>query len=180
MELETGRLRLRDFQDNDIKNIQEYATDPLVIKYLTFGPNTEEDSKQFIEFCKKNQTESPRTNYELGITHPMENKLIGGCGIKIDSQKNSVAVIGYCLNRYYWGNGYATEAAFGLLRFGFEELRMHRIYAYVDPENLASRRVLEKIGMTCEGHLRENMVIHGEHRDSLIYAILKQEWPKKP
>ncbi len=129
MELETGRLRLRDFQDKDIKDIQEYATDPLVIKYLTFGPNTEEDSKQFIEFCKKNQKEFPRAKYELGITLPMENKLIGGCGIRNESPKNLVAVIGYCLNRSYWGNGYATEAALGLLRFGFEELGMHRIYA---------------------------------------------------
>lgn len=66
--------------------------------------------------------------------------------------------------------------ALGLLKFGFEELKIHRIYTYVDPENVDSQRVLEKIGMTNEGHLIQNMIIHGEHRDSLIYAIIKPEW----
>jgi RimJ/RimL family protein N-acetyltransferase len=156
--------------------MQEYTTDPEVIKYLTFGPNTEEESKQFIELCKSNQKENPRKNYNLGITISSENKLIGGSGIRITDQRNLIGNIGFCLNRNYWGKGYATEAATGLLGFGFEELNLHRIYAICDPENVASKRVLEKIGMKYEGHLRQNVIIHGIHRDSLMYAILKHEW----
>ena len=181
MQLSTERLVLRELNHSDVNDIQEYATDPEVIKYLTFGPNTKEESKQFIELCIGHQKEEQRRNYELGITLPSENKLIGGCGIRVTSPGNSVANIGYCLNRNYWGKGFATEAANGLLRYGFEELRIHRIYAICDPENVASKRVLEKTGMVYEGHLRQNVVIHGEHRDSLMYSILKHEWtPNNP
>jgi RimJ/RimL family protein N-acetyltransferase len=176
MELETERLLLRELNHSDVNDIQEYATDPQVIKHLTFGPNTEEDTHNFIDLCIDHQKEPKRRNYELGITLPSENKLIGGCGIRVSDPGNSVANIGYCLNRKYWGNGYATEAARGLLKCGFEELKIHRIFAIVDPENVASKRVLEKIGMTYEGHLKQNVIIHGEHRDSLMYAILNHEW----
>jgi len=176
MQISTERLLLRELTYSDVNDIQEYATDPKVIKYLTFGPNTEEETRNFIELCTSNQKQDPRKNYELGITLPSENKLIGGCGIRVTSSGNSVANIGYCLNRNYWGNGFASEAAYGLLKFGFEELNIHRIYAICDPENVGSQRVLEKIGMAYEGHLRQNVVIHGEHRDSLMYAILKHEW----
>ena len=176
MQLSTERLLLRELNHSDVDDIQEYATDPKVIKYLTFGPNTEEETHSFVDFCIVHQKEPKRRNYELGITLPSENKLIGGCGIRVTDSGNSIANIGYCLNRNFWGKGYATEAANGLLGFGFEELNLHRIYAIFDPENVASKRVLEKIGMTYEGHLRQNVIIHGEHRDSLMYAILRHEW----
>ena len=175
MQIKTDRLLLRELKPTDVDDIKEYATDPQVIKYLTFGPNTKEDTINFIELCRGNSKETPRRSYELGITLRSEKKLIGGCGIRFTDRRSSVANIGYCLNRNYWGKGYATEAANGLLGYGFDELLCHRIYAIVDPENDASKRVLEKIGMTLEGHLRQNVVIHGEHRDSLMYAILKNK-----
>jgi RimJ/RimL family protein N-acetyltransferase len=90
--------------------------------------------------------------------------------------RSKVANIGFCLNREYWGKGYATETAMGLLNYGFAELQLQRVEANCDPENSASRRLLEKIGMTYEGLLREKVLIHGEHRDYLVYSILKNEW----
>jgi RimJ/RimL family protein N-acetyltransferase len=176
MQINTERLLLREIDHQDTKDIQEYATDLEVIKYLTFGPNTLEDTKNFIEQCINNQKENPRRNYDLGITLPTINKLIGGCGIRVSDPRNSTGDIGYCLNRSYWGKGYATEAAIGLLGFGFKDLMLHRIYAHVDPENVASIRVLEKLGMRYEGHLRQNLLIHDEFRDTHLYAILKEEW----
>jgi RimJ/RimL family protein N-acetyltransferase len=82
----------------------------------------------------------------------------------------------YTIHPSYWGQGYATEAAHGLLAFGFGELRLHRIWADCDPANLASVRVLEKLGMRREGHLIENAWIKGAWEDSLIFAILDREW----
>lgn len=84
--------------------------------------------------------------------------------------------LGFCLNRHFWGKGYGTETANALLRFGFQQLDLHRIYATCDPSNNASAHVLEKIGMQREGHLREHKWAKGRWRDSLLYAILESEW----
>jgi ribosomal-protein-alanine N-acetyltransferase len=72
--------------------------------------------------------------------------------------------------------GYATETAQRLLRFGFATLGLHRIIGQCDPRNTASARVLERIGMRYEGHLRDTMLIRDGWRDSLIYSLLEQEW----
>jgi RimJ/RimL family protein N-acetyltransferase len=103
-------------------------------------------------------------------------KLIGGCGINVSNPENREGWLGYCLNRNFWGKGYATETARGLIKFGFEKLDLHRLFATCDPENLASAHVLEKSGMKREAHLREHKWSKGKWRDSYLYAILEQEW----
>lgn len=104
-----------------------------------------------------------------------ENRLIGGVAIRV-SNSNKVGWIGYCLKRSFWNKGYATEATRALLKFGFEYLRLHRVFATCDSVNVASARVLEKAGMKREGHLREFKCVTGQWKDSLIYAMLEQEW----
>jgi RimJ/RimL family protein N-acetyltransferase len=86
------------------------------------------------------------------------------------------AEIGYAINRKFWNQGYMTEAARRIIRFGFEELGMHRIFATCDPENTGSYRVMEKNGMQREGILRENLQIHGRWRNSYSYSMLEQEY----
>ena len=85
---------------------------------------------------------------------------------------------GYCLNRDYWGHGYATEAAQAVISFGFEQLGLHRIFAICDPCNVASWRVLARAGMRREGHLLEDRWQKGQWRDSYLYAILEREWER--
>ena len=82
--------------------------------------------------------------------------------------ENRSGWIGYCLNRSFWNQGFATEAAGMLVKFGFAELDLHRIIATCDAENTASSRVLEKIGMRWEGLLREEKWAKGRWRDSLV------------
>jgi RimJ/RimL family protein N-acetyltransferase len=84
--------------------------------------------------------------------------------------------IWYLVSPEWWGRGIATQAATQLLRFGFAEMHLHRIWATCLPENPASRRVLEKAGMRQEGFLVKNLKIHGEWRSSFLYAILDEEW----
>ena len=88
------------------------------------------------------------------------------------------AEIGYCIRRENWGKGIATEVAGGLIRYGFSDLKMHRIEAKCDPDNIASYIVMEKNGMQREGILRQDKNIRGEWRDSYIYSILSHEWSK--
>ena len=174
MRIETERLLLREFKPTDLDSVHEYASDPEVVKYMPFGPNTPEQSQSFLDRAIRRQEEGPRTDYELAVVLQKDNVLIGGC--RLNKVSDHEAHLGYIYNRSYWGNGYATETARALIDYGFKELEVHRIYATCDPENIASRRVLEKAGLILEGKLRENMICHCEYRDSLILGMLKHEW----
>ena len=176
--IETERLILREFKDGDWASVHEYASDPEVVRFMDWGPNTEEETRNFIKRAISHQNEKPRRNFTLAIILKSENKLIGSCGIVVSDPDNRQGYIGYCLNRNFWGQGYATETARALLKFGFEKLNLHRIFATCDPKNVASARVLEKIGMKLEGRLREHKLAKGKWRDSLVYSILDHEWKK--
>ena len=176
--IQTKRLVLRDFNEDDWEAVHEYASDPEVVRYMEWGPNTEEETRNFIKRAISHQNEKPRRNFTLAIVLKSEGKLIGGCGIVVSDPENRQGYIGYCLNRNFWGRGYATEVAEALVKFGFERLNLHRIFATCDPKNLASARVLEKVGMKLEGHLREHKLAKGKWKDSLLYAILDYEWKK--
>ncbi len=102
--------------------------------------------------------------------------LIGDATIGIGSVPNKRAEIGFTLRRDRWGAGLATEAAQLLLAFGFDQLGMHRIEATSHPDNVASIRVLEKIGMSLEGCIRDHLFVNGAWRDSLAFSILEPEW----
>lgn len=177
--IQSRRLTLRELNKNDLQEVHSYASDPEVVRYMDWGPNTKEETKAFIRRTLSSQKDEPRHKFTLAITLKREGSLIGGCGLNITSLKDKVGWLGYCLNRHFWHRGYATETAEALIEFGFQKLGLHRLSATVDPNNIASQRVLEKIGMQREGHLREHRWTKGEWRDSLVYAILENEWKKK-
>jgi ribosomal-protein-alanine N-acetyltransferase len=171
----TERLLLRDLMETDWQSVHSYSSDPEVVRYMSWGPNKEEETKGFIQRALASRNEIPRRNYTLAIVVRNENELIGSCSICVSNLDNREGWIGYCLNRRFWGKGYATEAANALVDFGFKKLNLHRIFATCDPANTASAHVLEKIGMKREGHMREHMWARGKWRDSLLYAILEHE-----
>jgi len=174
--LETDRLTLREFKERDWQAVHAYASDPEVVRHVEWGPNTEEDTRAFIQRALAQQQEQPRSNYGFAVVLKKQDLLIGACGIRISNPDQREGWIGYVFNRRFWGQGYATEAARALVAFGFDQLDLHRIFATCDPANVASARVLEKTGMRCEGHLREHKWQKGRWRDSLLYAILDHEW----
>ena len=140
---------------------------------MPWGPNTIEDTKNYIQCAINSRREEPRTKFELAIVLEATQKRIGGCGITVSDAGNQQGWIGYCLNKDFWRQGYVTESAAKLLEFGFEHLNLHRIYATCDTENIASARVLEKIGMHREGHMRDHKLIRKKWRDSFLYAAIK-------
>ncbi len=177
--LRTRRLLLRDFKEDDWEAVHVYASDPEVVKFMPWGPNTEDQTKEFIKKAIKFQEERPRQHFELAAVLKDDGALVGGCGLNVLSATDRTGYIGYCYNRLYWSAGLATEAAEALVLHGFEQLGLHRIWATCDPQNLASARVLEKVGMTREAQLRENVWVRGKWRDSLVYAILDREWSER-
>jgi [ribosomal protein S5]-alanine N-acetyltransferase len=174
--LATPRLVLRETDLDDARAIQEYAGDIEVVRHLDWGPSTLEDTEQFLATASAAREASPRAAYHLAIVLKASDRLIGGCRIEIRSPVHASGDLGYVLARHAWGRGYATEATRALLEFGFERLRLHRIWATCDVENDASARVLEKVGMRREGQLRQNVRRRDEWRSSYLYAILEPEW----
>jgi ribosomal-protein-alanine N-acetyltransferase len=172
----TERLVLLEFKKNDWTAVHRYAIRPEVYQFMPWGPNTEQQTKQFIENAIKDKGIVPREKYEFAIVIKESNQLIGGCGIKIDPLNDKNCEIGYCLSSDHWGNNYAAEAVKVLIDFAFNTLNMHRVFALVDPENNRSIRVLEKLNFRKEGHFKEHKLVRNEWRDSFIYAILTNEW----
>jgi len=178
MILLTDRLLLRDFNKDDWPNVLAYQSDPQYLRYYHWTQRTSEDVCSFVNKFIEQQKEDPRIKFQLAMILRSENKLIGNGGIRQNNHDATEAEIGYEIDPNYWGNGYATETANALLKFGFQELKLHRISSYCIADNKASAHVLEKIGMKCEGKLRENALIKGRWLDTLLYAILEDEWKK--
>jgi [ribosomal protein S5]-alanine N-acetyltransferase len=176
--LETANLVLRELRDDDAGAVHLYASDTAVVRYLDWGPSTVEDTEQYLVVVQATREAVPRAVYHLAIVLKATNGLIGGCRIEVRSPVHESGDIGYVLHRDAWGHGYATEATRALLTFGFERLALHRIWATCDVENRASARVLEKVGMRREGHLRQSVRRRAEWRDAYLYAILEPEWRK--
>jgi RimJ/RimL family protein N-acetyltransferase len=176
--LETARLIIREFAEGDREAVHEYAADPEVVKYTDWGPNKAADTDTYLARRVEEHQRVPREQFTLAVTRKDGGAVIGGCRIGVGSYESRRADIGYVLNRKYWGKGYGTEAALALVRFGFGELKMHRIWATCHPDNRASQRVLEKCGMRYEGRLRDDKKVRGKWRDSLVFAVLEQDWLK--
>jgi [ribosomal protein S5]-alanine N-acetyltransferase len=169
VELRTERLVLRDFRAEDFAAVHAYASDPLVATFVDWGPNEPADTDEFLKTCMVEQRARPRTRYTLAITEP-EGAPFGSTGLVTDGAHQGW--MGFVVRPDRWGQGFASEAAAALLQFGHSTLGMHRIQATCRPENVASARVLEKIGMILEGHLRDHLLIRGRWQDSLLYAAI--------
>jgi RimJ/RimL family protein N-acetyltransferase len=107
---------------------------------------------------------------------------IGWCGLSRWNPDHRSAALTYCLDAAAWGQGYATEAAGTLLQWAFDTLDLNRVQAEADTRNVASARVLEKLGFVREGTLREDCVVNGEVSDSWVYGLLRKEFrpPSRP
>ncbi len=169
--LKTDRLVLRPYREADIAELlpligtREVAATTLRIAH----PYTERDARAFFAL-----TEDPDKMW-LAITLSGDGRQIGGIGLRIDMQFLH-AEVGYWLGVTYWGKGYATEATREMLRYGFEDLGLHRIFASHFKHNPASGRILKKLGMQYEGCQREHLRKWDQWVDSELYGLLRHEW----
>ncbi|NVM93370.1 GNAT family N-acetyltransferase [Arthrobacter wenxiniae] len=173
MKLATRRLVLRDYGASDFEAVHAFASDPRTTAFVDWGPNAEQDTLDFLEFCRRKASEVPRTNHTLAITR--DGEVIGSAGLTMNARarrdRAREAEIGYTIRPDQWGNGYATEAAAALIDFGFSQLHLSRITATCRPENVASAGVLQKVGMGQVGLLKNDRLISGRWMDSLVFAI---------
>jgi ribosomal-protein-alanine N-acetyltransferase len=168
LEIETARLRLRPFREDDLDALAVIRADPEVMRYI--GAGTPQDRETTRVYIEKNRAWTARG---LGMSavefKGREGFLLGWCGLAPLEETEEVEV-GYGFAREHWSQGLATEAARAALAYGFDALALEKIAAVAYPENLASRRVMEKLGMK---YLRPAF-FYGVN--VVYYAITRQEF----
>jgi ribosomal-protein-alanine N-acetyltransferase len=178
MELNTPRLRLRDFRESDIQAL--LALDGRAESHIYEREQpTREDTLHKLESYLNDQLEVPRKSFILGITIRPDDEIKGI--VKLSRQWEAIREweVGWAVHPDEWGRGYASEAAWSLMDWGFRELNIHRIVAFCHADNLASVLVMQKLGMRQDGRLRETRWLNGEWWDEYVYAILEREWEEK-
>ena len=176
MKITTERLVLREFGENDWRAVLDYQRDPLYLRYYPWEDRSQADVRDFVDMFREWQAEQPRRRFQLAIVLREGGRLIGNCGIRRKPDNQWEADIGYELAPHHWGHGYATEAARAMVDFGFRDLSLRRISSWCIADNEASARVLERLGFTQEGRLRRNEFFKGRWWDTLLYAVLAEEW----
>jgi ribosomal-protein-alanine N-acetyltransferase len=176
-ELETERLVLRRMRLVDAEDMYEYARQTEVTRYLLWSPHPDiSHTQDYLRYIASRYATG--SFYDWAMVLKKNGKMIGTCGFTRFDFRHDCGEIGYVINPAYQGQGIATEAVARVIRFGFENLGLNRIECKYMPDNIASRRVMEKNRMVFEGIRRQGMLIKGEYRDVAICSILKEEFFK--
>ncbi|MFD1414265.1 GNAT family N-acetyltransferase [Oceanobacillus jeddahense] len=172
--LETERLLLREMKKEDLQDVYSYASNPELTTFLMWEHHkTIKDSEAFIDLLINQYQKG--TGGAWAIVWKENNSVIGTMDLGWKPKQYS-AELAYALSLDYWRKGIGTEAAKAVLCFGFETLKLERIDARCHPDNIASYKLMEKLGMTYEGTLRKSMQRKGKQEDAKIYSILKDEF----
>ena len=174
--LKSKRLILRPLRMEDAHEIFLYRSDPEIYKYQSWQPNTIADVEEFITKKIVSAPNLPDTWYQLAICKNESSQLIGDCGLHFPRNDHGQVEIGITLKREHQGLGYATECLNLVFDYVFRDLKKHRMYASVDPNNHASVRLLERMKMRKEAHFVESIHSGDCWLDDIIYAILAREW----
>jgi RimJ/RimL family protein N-acetyltransferase len=178
-DLTTSRLLLRPFRLKDWPAIHAYASDPAATRYVPFGPNTTDETIEFVEQSVAEWAKPVMSAFRFVITLRDSGEVIGACNITRIPEQDDQATVGYFLNPQRWGNGYATEAVEALIGFGFETAQLAKLIAWCDAENVASWRVMEKSGMRRMRLETRAKYIKDRWWDVLWYEITRSEWERK-
>lgn len=169
------RVLLRTFQLSDAADVQNLAGNSAIADERTSIPHPYEDgmAEQWIS------TLAPKINRgelaSFAVTRISSGELVGAISLRVDREFDRAA-LSYWIGVPYWGLGYCTEAASIIVKYGFENLQLNRIYATHLLRNPASGRVLQKIGMSLEGQQRQHRVKGGKYQDLVLYGLLREEW----
>lgn len=173
------RIILRKLKPSDCKDIYQNVKDREIAMWTLNIPHPypKNGAPKFIR--NENYKIKERTGYTLGIVFKKENKVVGLISLLNINHKNKNAELGYWIGKKYWGLGLMNEAVKLILNFTFKKIKLHRIYANLFEENIASMKVLRKAGFKLEGRERESRFRHGKWHNVLNYGILRFELLRK-
>lgn len=175
MELSTARLFIRPIQPMDAEAVFNYRSNKLVNRYQSFIPESLDEVDHFIAHKVCREINVPGTWIQLVVIKKEDGELIGDIGVHFHALDASQVEIGCTFNSKSHGQGYATEALKEIMKVLFDGLGKERITASVDPRNLPSVKLMERLGFKIEAHLKNSYYIHGQWEDELIYVLLKKD-----
>ncbi len=163
-------IRLRAFKDSDIWTLHKWINDPEIIKFTnSFRPIDENEQREWFQSIYKNKNQ-----FVFGIEHIETSKLIGTCGLYEFDQISRKAELRMKIgDTTEWGKGYGKLALEELIKFGFNDLNIHRIWLKVFEDNLAAIKIYSNSGFELEGKMKEDVFIQGKYKNVLLMGILK-------
>lgn len=174
--INTDRLIIRQVEISDAEQIFAYRSDAETNKYQGWIPNDLEQVEDFIENKVSKEVNVSGTWVQMSLLRKEDNKIIGDIGVLFKDEDDMQCEVGCTMNKEYHGQGFATEALHGVITYLFADLNKHRITSSIDPANIASISLVERLGFRKEAHHIESLFINEEWVDDIIYAILKREW----
>jgi ribosomal-protein-alanine N-acetyltransferase len=177
IEIETDRLLIRDVRASDAGAFHSYMQHEDYWRDLPIEPPTAEFVEGLVTRCIHDQAQNPRTNFFMAAIDKSSDSLIGEAILRIPSIRWRQGEIGWGVSAGRSGHGIATEIGKAMLRYGFNSVGLHRIFAQCRIENFASRRIMAKLGMREEGVLRENVLARSEWWSSIQCSILSTDTP---
>lgn len=178
-QLRGNRLCLRGPRADDADAVFALFSDPAVMRYWSRPPMTDHGEAEGL-VAEIKETFSQRTMLNWVVTARGADAVIGTCTLFRFEPRHRRAEIGYALRSDHWGRGLGAEAVALALDWGFRSLGLHRIEADIDPRNAGSRRLLERLGFTSEGLLRERYFVGGETSDTELFGLLAADWRNRP
>lgn len=175
LELTGDRVVLREFRHEDVDSCLRVLGDDRVTRWLSFDSKTRAEQEELVAGIIERARDAPRGEYYLTVCLRDEEHLVGVIRLGLTGVR--AARLGGAIRADYWGQGLALDAARTIVGFGFSELELHRISAAVGPDNIASRRLVGRLGMRYEGRIRDHVFTNGAWRDSLLFSLLAREWP---
>ena len=175
--IETDRLILRKMRMSDTSDVHRYAKDPEVARHVLWEAHRSTfETRAYIRYLLYQYRSGLPGSW--GIVLKETGRVVGTIGYMSYTSDNATVEVGYSLSREHWGQGLMTEALTAIIDETFRVLKLHRIEAMHFTDNPASGRVMQKCGMTHEGHLRERINCKGVFRDVEMWAILQKDWEK--
>lgn len=171
----TDNLILRPFVLSDARIVQQLAGDVKIAETTLNIPHPYENgmAEAWIGTHRESFSEGKGVTY--AVVKNDTNELIGAIGLMINPAHKK-AELGYWIGFPYWRNGYCTEASIALIKYGFVELDLNKIYAKAFVLNVGSWTVMEKAGMVYEGTLRQEVIKNGIPYDLKSYAVLREDF----
>ncbi|MFL5796488.1 MAG: GNAT family N-acetyltransferase [Actinomycetota bacterium] len=173
----TARLLLRPFVAEDLEPLLATYSRGDVARYLYQGPRSEPEVRELLDKKMAARAIAARGDLlSLAVVVADTREMAGDCVLHWLDNEHRQGEIGFVVHPDHQGRGYATEAAGALLRIAFEDLELHRVVGRLEARNLASERVLQKLGMRREALFVENEFVKEEWQSELVYAMLRTEW----
>lgn len=180
MLIETPRLRLRPLSEQDLPAFLGYRNDPEVAHWQSFTPPYPQSAAEALfGDCDASLPLATGGWRQIAIARREDDALLGDCAVCLSADGRQ-AETGITLATSQQGHGYAQEAFRALFDWLFAVQGLHRIHASCDPANIASARLLRRLGMRQEAHLRQSLWFKGGWADDLVFAILAEEWAARP